>query len=74
MASSAVAVTVILIFGSLFLTDICCVRATGMEAAALGRICGGGDISFKNDTVHLNVGIGMGNSGEQGLCVRMERL
>ena len=74
MASSAVAVTVILIFGSLFLTDICCVRATGMEAAALRRICGGGDISFKNDSAHLNVGLGMGDSGEQSLGIRMERI
>ena len=74
MASGAVAVTVVLILGNLFLTDICCVRATSMEAATLGRICRGRDVSFKNDTVHLNVGIGMGDCGEQSLCLRMERI
>jgi len=46
MTSGAMSVAVILIFGSLFLADIHCVRATGMEAAALGGICGGRNITL----------------------------
>ena len=74
MASGAVAVTVVLIFGNLFLTDICCVRATSMEAATLGRICRGGDISLEDYSVHLHVGIGMGDCGEERLRIGMQGL
>ena len=48
--------------------------ASCVEAAALGGICGGRNISLENDSVHLYVGIGMGDSGEQSLCIRMEGL
>ena len=43
-----------------------------MEAAALGGICGRGNITLEDDTVHFHVGVGMGNCGEQSLCVGME--
>ena len=74
MTSGAVAVAVILILGSLFLADVHSVRTASVEAAALGGICGGGYIALQDDSVHLDVGIGMGNSGEQSLCIRMEGL
>ena len=58
--------------GSLLLADILAHGAAGMELAALGRICRRGDAAFQHDAVHLEVGIGHGNRGEERLGVRME--
>ena len=45
-----------------------------MEATALGRICGRRNIPFKNYAFHFNVGIGVRDSREERLRVRVERI
>ena len=51
------------------LTLFCSVRTSCVEQTSLRRISGGGNISLKNDSVHLHVGIRLGYSREERLCV-----
>ena len=43
-----------------------------MEAAALGRVHRGRNISVQHDTVHLHVGIGIGDRREECLRIRVQ--
>ena len=54
------------------LTLFGCVRTSGVEAAALGRISGGGDITLKHYSVHLHVGVRLGDCREERLGVGVQ--
>ena len=62
-------VTVILVLGCNLGTLRGGVGATGMEAASARRIRRRGNISLENDSVHLFVGVGVGDRGEERLGV-----
>ena len=49
------------------------VGTAGMEPAALGWIGRRGDIPLQDDAVHLLIGVGIGDGGEQRLGIRMQR-
>ena len=74
MARSKVSLSVFLILGSALLTLLRRVGATGMEAAARGRIGGRRNIALKHYSVHLYIGIGVRYRRKERLSVGMERI
>lgn len=72
MAGRAMSGLILLVFGGHVLAYLGCVGATGMEAAALGRIGGRGDIALKHYAVHLYIGIGMRDRREESLGIGVE--
>ena len=54
--------------------DVHTFGATGVEFAALRRICGRRNIAGKNYAVHLDVRVGHGHCGEQRFGVRVHRI
>ena len=69
MTSYEVAGLVLSVLRCYVLALLCRVGASGVESTALRRIGGRRNISVKNDTVHLHVGIGVGYRREQSLSV-----
>lgn len=69
MTSSEMSGLVFLILGTNVLTNFFGVRATRVETATLRRICGRGNISREDYSVHLDVGIGVGYRREKRLCI-----
>ena len=57
-----------------FLTLFRAEFTSGMEFAALRRICGAGKLTFKSNGLGLAVGICYGNSREECLSIRMLRV
>ena len=72
MAGNEVTGLVFLVCRCNMLALLCRVGASGMESAALGRICRRRNIAVQNDTVHLYVGIGIGNCREERLGVGVQ--
>ena len=72
MAGCEVAGLVLLVFGGYVLAYLGCVGATGVEAAALGRISRRGDIALKHYAVHLHIGIRVRNCREESLGIGVE--
>ena len=72
MAGRKVAGLILTIGGRNILTLLSCMRASGVEAATRWGICGGGNIAIQNDSVHLNVGVRIGNRREECFGVRMD--
>ena len=72
MARCKVSLLVFLIFRGDMLAYFLCVGATGMEAASLGGIGGRRNISLEDDTLHLLIGIRIGNRREQRLGIGVD--
>ena len=74
MASREVSRRIFTVNGNLGFASFGSVWATGVETTALWGICGRGNISLQNYSVHLHVRIGIWNGGEESLGVWMERI
>ena len=74
MASGEMPLTVFTVLGRDVLTDLLGVGASGVEATASRRICGGGNVAVQHDAVHLNVWVRVRDRREQRPRVRMERM
>ena len=74
MACGKVTGLILLVLGRNVLANLRRMRASRMEATALGGICGGGNISRQVDSLHLYVGVGIRNCGEKCLRVRVNRI
>ena len=72
MASAEMAFLYLFIHRRYLLANFHTLIATSVEFTTLRRIYGGRDIPFQNDTIHLHVRIGHGNSGEKRLCVGVQ--
>ena len=65
---------ILAVFGANVLAYLLCVGATGMEATALGGICGRRNIAAKRYPLHLYAGVGIGYCRKQRLGVGVKRL
>lgn len=74
MASHEMPFFVFLILGRNVLTNLHCLRTTGVKFTTHRRVGRRRDIPFQDHPVYLYVGVGIGNCREQRVRVRVQRI